>query len=259
MKNKILILISLLIITGCATSNNSNKTRYYVSVDGITNPDTNKGSTFVIAPLNEGIDKSDLQFREYAKYISRAMSAQGFVEQDDPLDCDIIVLLAYGISDPEEKEITYNRPIYGQTGISSKQTTANVYGTGTGSGLGSGAVANAIRGGNYTSKTTYTPTYGITGYVPETYTLVTFHRYIYLYAQDWRQDVEEGKRLRWKLHIDSEGSSGDLRTVFPIMVAGAQSYIGQNTQGNVEFTVFEDDPRINVIKGLAQPENTTVK
>lgn len=252
MKPLILALIPLLLITGCATSYD-NRTHYGVTADGITNPDTEKGETFVIAPLNEGIDKSDLQFREYAKYVSRAMAAQGFIEGNDPLECDFILLLAYGISDPEERQVTYNQPIFGQTGVSSKTTTGNMYGSASTWGNTTSGSAN------YSDTTTYTPSYGITGYIPQTVNITRYHRYIYLYAQDWREDVDSAKRLRWKLHIDSTGSSGDLRKVFPVILSAAQQYLGQNTQGDIELKIFEDDPRINVIKGLVQPETANAE
>jgi hypothetical protein len=251
MKNLILLLIHLLILVGCTTSDN--KPRYSVTIDGLTNPDTDQGKTFVIAPLNKGVDKTDLQFREYAKYISRAMEAQGFIEKSDPMNCDMTVLLAYGVSDPKESQVSFNQPVFGQTGISSKQTIGNLYGS-------SSTWGNTTSGrGNYSSTTTYTPSYGITGYIPQTINITRYHRYIHLYAQDWHQDVEEEKRLKWELHVYSTGNSGDLRVAFPAMVAVAQDYLGKNTHGSLELRIFTDDPRINVIKGLVPSEATSTK
>jgi hypothetical protein len=61
--------------------------------------------------------------------------------------------------------------------------------------------------------------------------------------------ASEADRLYWKLYIDSTGSSGDLRRVFPVMIAAARDHLGKNTQGQVEISIDETDPKIAEIKG----------
>ena len=55
----------------------------------------------------------------------------------------------------------------------------------------------------------------------------------------------------WKTTVTSTGSSGDLRRVFPILVAASQQYIGKNTGQKVEVNLSEGDARVIEIKGIS--------
>ena len=54
----------------------------------------------------------------------------------------------------------------------------------------------------------------------------------------------------WKTGIVSVGSSGDLRRVFPVMIGAASSYLGTNTGEIRTVNLYEDDPRVLLVKGI---------
>jgi hypothetical protein len=69
-------------------------------------------------------------------------------------------------------------------------------------------------------------------------------------------DLDEYKRTQkalpiWKTTVTSTGSSGDLRLVFPVLVAASVPYIGTNTGKKVDVTIKEDDKLVVQIKGLS--------
>lgn len=236
-------LILALVLAGCSTDIDSNTLSYSVIIDGITNPSLAEWRTFTIFPMDKDVDPTDLQFKEYAGYVSRALISLGYVDANDISKCDATILLGYGIGDPAEK--TDYVPLIGQTGIASSYTTGNYH------GMSGHKVADAMMGGpGFSSSTTYMPTYGITGSMPVTRT--TYHRYVLLCAiKPLMSGASEADRLYWKLYIDSTGSSGDLRRVFPVMIAASRDYLGKNTQGQVKVSINENDSIIAEIKGLS--------
>lgn len=56
----------------------------------------------------------------------------------------------------------------------------------------------------------------------------------------------------WKTTVMSTGSSADLRRVFPVMIAAASKYIGENTGKQIRIKLFENDKRVEEIKGLQE-------
>ncbi len=54
----------------------------------------------------------------------------------------------------------------------------------------------------------------------------------------------------WKTTVTSTGSSGDLRRVFPILVAASKDYIASNTKQKVERTLNETDKSVVEIKSV---------
>ena len=56
----------------------------------------------------------------------------------------------------------------------------------------------------------------------------------------------------WKTTVTSNGSSGDLRQVFPILVAASKPYIGSNTGKKLKVMLSEGDKRVTEIKGFTQ-------
>lgn len=235
-------LMLALLLAGCSTSNiGSNTPTYDVIVDGITNPSLTGWRTFTIFPVDKDVDPQDLQFKEYASYVSRALTSLGYVDVNDVSKCDATILLGYGIGDPE-KDTDY-MPLMGPTGIASSYTTGSYH------GISGHKVADAMMGGpGFSSSTTYMPTYGITGSMPVS--RITYHRYVLLGAiKPLLPGASESDRLYWKLYVDSTGSSGDLRRVFPVMIAAARDYLGKNTQGQVKISIDETDVRVSQIKG----------
>lgn len=194
------------------------------------------GKSYVLLPGKRGVADDDLQFQEFAMYTHRALQSQGLVQAQSFSNAEVAIFLNYDISDPQEYQYSYAIPIFGQTGVSSAHTYGNLF------SFGNSAI--------YCGSTTYTPTYGIVGSVQGSGTYVLFTRYISLTAYDLRAVCEANRQVQlWKTEIFSTGVSGDLRMVFPVMMAGAATYIGRNTGHEVQVRLFPSDPRIQGIRG----------
>ena len=229
-KRVIALIAALALLSGCAATPAT--LHYSVQVDSIKRNGGKK--SYVMLPGNYGVSPQDLQYLEFAEYVKRALKKQGFVEAGTAHQARIAIFLRYGIGDPKTHHYTYTVPTFGQTGT---QTTTNAWATGSFGGFAS-----------YQSRTT--PTYGVTGTQTYTGSYVTYTRYIILEAIDL--DVYNRNQTVqpvWKTKIVSTGSSGDLRAVFPIILAASQDYIGRNTESMIDLDISGDDPRIDEIKG----------
>jgi len=190
--------------------------------------------TCFVAPGIEDLAVDDLKFKEFSVYVRRALESRGYKTVDTLENAEMIILLAYEISGPQSNMTAM--PVYGQTGVSSSTT----YGTINSSGYGSAS---------YTGTTYHTPQYGITGYAPISYT--TYTRYIKMKACDWIQyKMYQKDVILWETEVISVGSTGDLREVFPVMVAASMPYVGENTGKKIKVVLSENNKQVKFIKGL---------
>lgn len=231
-KIKVIIVVFVIFLVGCKTT-----PQFNVGIDSISAPASNELKRYIILPNNEGVTVDNLQFQEYAIYVERALTDQGFVKAKDFSEANVAIFFGYGIGDPQTNLYTYSIPTWGRTGVSSSNTysTVNVFG-------------NTAR---VNSTTSYTPTYGITGSTTGTGTYTTFTRFLFLSAIDLNQfKLNKKTKQIWKTSAISTGSSGDLREVLPVLVAASKPYLSKNTGKMIEVSIKEGDKRILEVKGI---------
>jgi hypothetical protein len=235
MKIRIIIILALTVfLAGCAI-----RPTFQVKVDSISGPDASIKTKYLLLPGLKDADVNDLQFKEYATYVDRALTYKGFIKANDFQDANIVIFIVYGIGDPQTQQYSYALPMWGQTGVSSSTT----YGT----------LSTYGRYGTYQGTTTYTPSYGITGYIPMVGAYTTYFRFLILDAINLDEYKSSQKILQlWKTTVTSIGSSGDLRKVFPYLVAACRPYLGTNTGQKVEIMLAEDDNTVIEIRGLSK-------
>lgn len=227
------IVACFVFLTGCATI----QQRFNVEVDSIASPVASVKKSYVLLPGNEGVTWDDLQFQEYAVYLVRALAAKGYTLAQSVDKADIAIVTFYGIGDPQTNNYSFSLPVRGETGVSSSNTSGTAYVSGNTA--------------TYSGTTTYTPRYGITGYKTITGSYTTYFRYALIAAYDLQAFKKSQKEVQvWKTTITSIGSSGDLRRIFPILIAGAAPYIGSNTGQQVQIQLYETDEIVRDIKGL---------
>lgn len=235
MKVHLLILSAILLFAqGCAVG-----PRFHVNVDSISAPEAALKTKYFLLPGVKDVEATDLQYREYSNYVERALTSSGYTKASNLAEAEIAIFLGYGIGDPETHQFTYSLPSYGQTGISSSNTygTVNTYGNTA----------------TYSGTTTHTPTYGVTGSTTHTGSRTTYFRYMWLDAVDLDEYRTSEKEVQlWKTTVTSSGSSGDLRQVFPVLVAASKPHIGSNTGKKIKIMLSEGDKRVIEIKGLTQ-------
>lgn len=231
MKKTILISICLVIVGGCGSP-------YHVNVDSISSGELLSDSKCIILPIDPNAVNSQLQFKEYSQYIKRALEKKGYNVVDSINEAQLVIFLKYGISEPKENIYSYSMPVWGQTGVSSSHSTGTIHSFG-------GGMAS------YSGSTTYMPNYGITGYQTHIGTRTAYTRYIILDAYNLKEYRKTNKEVQlWKTIITSTGSSGDLRRAFPVMIAASKKYVGENTGKQVKIVLFENDKKVQEIKGL---------
>jgi len=227
---KLVALLAFLILQGCATAPEFN-----VNVNSISGSDSNIKNKYFLIPGLKDVNKDDLQFQEYSRYVEKALWRKGYVKAASFNEADIAIFMSYGIGEPQVRQYSYSVPTYGQTGVSA----ANTYGT----------VNTYGNSASYNATTTYTPTYGITGATTQIGTAVTYSRYLELEALDVAEYKKSNSQKQvWKTMVTSTGSSSDLRQVMPVMVAASSEYIGSNTGKVVAVSLKETDKKVLDIK-----------
>ncbi len=242
----------ILILSGCAwSSRNLVSNSINVSINSISDGNTQLGNKCLILPSSEETSSDDLQFKEYASYLAKALVFKGYKVTNKKSKADLIVFLDYGIGDPVEYTQTYSEPVYGQTGVASSTTTSDGF-------------------GNF--YTTYQPSYGVVGTETQSHTEGIFTRYISVQAykvinrnkkikssgdpgldalanveNENDPSVKKPKQI-WKTTIVSAGPSGDLRYVFPIMLGASMEYLGENTGQEINKTTSVDDQDVLYIE-----------
>ncbi len=235
-KIKALVLaLSLALLTACTSY------RYFsVDVDSICCSTARQKKTYILLPGNKDGNINDLQFQEFAAYTDKSLQTQGFRKTTIIDDADVAILLCYGISDPKYYEYTYSVPVWGQTGISSSQSSGVV-----------NRVGNSV---TYSGNTSYTPSYGVVGSSTHIGTGVAFARYLVISGVDLEQfkktgKVEDAKEL-WSTKANSIGASGDLREIFPVLLIASQKHIAENTGKQISYSIREDEELVEQIKAL---------
>lgn len=216
-----LMTLVFLILSGCGPM-------IHIYIDSISSPLSKEKKSYILLPGNKDTSINDLQFKEFATYVNRALLSQGFIPAKTIDEADVAIFLSYGISDPKEHQYTYSIPIYGQTGFSPV----------------------TIFGSEYGPTTIYQPTYGIRGYKTVSGSHTTYFRFMILDAYDLNAFRERKELMQlWKTTATSTGSSGDLRRIFPILVAASKAYLASNTGEKVKVILFENDKIVSEIKG----------
>jgi hypothetical protein len=226
----VVMLLFAVLLSGCATTPSVRMFR--IDIDGINNGAAIPDKSYYIAPADSAISPSDLTYLEFAKIVERALSRKGYVRKEKPRQAAVVVAIAYGIGEPKQNVYSYSVPVYGQTGVISSYTQGNT--------------------------TTYTPSYGVSGYSTHLGTYTTYRRYALVMAYDNRLKQTTGRDVQlWKTEISSTGTSGDLRRVFPYLIAAALPYFGENTQHMVTVELSEDAQEAYEMRGVTKTDDQT--
>lgn len=212
MKRTIVVIALGAALAGCATQ------RPTVTVQALADPTSQSLRQYVLVPGNQGVTATDLQFRTYADQVAGMLAGRGYTRVGTIEQADLAVSLQYSTGGPHTTTTTSAMPMWGQTGYSSSQT----YGT-----IGAG--------GNYSATTNYTPTYGITGYMPITNTNTFYAHAVRLTAYGRNQTSREVQEM-WNVTGSAISANADLSGDFWAFMQAMGPYVGQ-TQREIEVPV----------------------
>lgn len=223
-------------LLGACTHRQSTPT-FQVAVSSASAPDSAKKKTYLLIPGNDGVTWADSQFKEYAGYLIRVLRARDFELAKSPDEADLVIALSYGIGDPQKHKFSYKIPTREQTGMVATNTVS------------AAPLISNTRAASTIS--TYTPNYGIPGYNTVTKTATLFFRYAVVVGLDFQKYKNRGKPEQvWKTTLTSIGSSGDLKRVFPVLMAASAPYISGSTKKQVSVSIQEENDLVRAIKGL---------
>jgi hypothetical protein len=220
-----------MLVYGCGS-----RPHFISDVNSIALSDPSIGKRYILVPGNQGITPDDLEFQEYARYIEIILRPLGFSRASTEADADIAIFVSYGVGIPQNHQYSSATPLYGQTGVTSSTT---------------GGMIMPMGGGmaSYSGNTTYTPTYGVTGYQTQVHSYTTYMRFLEVAAYDldaFRR--EKRQRQVWKTDAVSTGTNNDLRRVVPYMVAAMKPYVAGNTGQAVRVEFNENESAVAAIR-----------
>lgn len=139
--------------------------------------------------------------------------------------------MSYGIGEPQTSYYSY--PVFGRVAGGTSTFTASTFGTG---------------GVTRTTGTVTSPTrHGVVG--TGTGTRTEYLRWAAVEAVDIETFAKTQKIAQaWRTTMTSSGASGDLRRVFPVMLAAGQPYIGSNTRQQVRRVLTDESPKVVAIR-----------
>jgi hypothetical protein len=232
----LLFIIAILAFGSCTITSKTYNVynRVGVKLDAYSNKEniTNKKVAMVVCN-DTTIPKYDLKNQEFESYVKTMLTEKGYSFTNNNDEANIIIFYEYGISDPRVYTSQQVVPVWGQSGISSSRT---VIGTSFGRPY---------------ARTTYEPSYGVVGSNVVTNTTTAYVRWanISAFDADYYRETGEDKMI-WLTEIRSEGSTDDLRAIFPYLLAAAKEYIGQNHTNKINVSLSSDpvDKRVLEVK-----------
>lgn len=197
-----------------------------VQVDAYADTPHNICKRFVIIPGVEGVQQTDLEFKEFSRMVAKSINRAGFEYTDDQDTACLAVVLSYGTSKPIYTPYSETTPVYGMTGGGTSTYSGTAYGAG---GLRS------------TSGQINTPaTFGVTGYQQHSGVRVDFSRTITVEAVNL-QEFKQTSQIRpvWKVVATTEDKKGSLREIFPYLAEAIEDYAGKSDGRKVTVTALQ--------------------
>ena len=89
----LLLLFSTLLLAGCGSY-------YHVSVDSLRDVQQPSGTRYLLVPGNEGVEESDLLFREVVRQMTPAFQSKGYSIVENEKDADNVAKVSYWMEEP---------------------------------------------------------------------------------------------------------------------------------------------------------------
>ncbi|MDX8129149.1 hypothetical protein QLH52_17760 [Methylomonas sp. OY6] len=227
---RLLILLMTALLAACSTTPRPLQFRTEIdSLVAVSAPQSNM--RFVVLPGNAGANEQDLQFIEFKTYIEKVLANRGYSKANSLQDSNLVMFLSYGVGAPEVHQYSYEVPLWNDMGYYYPYRMSRFY-NGYYPGFG----------------------WGYGGYSQRTESYTTFRRYLVLEACDKEAYLQQQQRKQlWKTSVQSNGSSNDLRLVFPYMAAAMQPYLGTNTGHMITVDIDETNTLVRSLLGPYQP------
>lgn len=208
----VLLMIVSLLLVACATT--PQPMQVHSEVDALATSDAEAKRRFVILPGNKDIKEQDLQFIEFKAYVEKVLGNRGFIKADTLQNGDVVLFLSYGVGEPQAYQYSYDVPVWYDMGFYPYYRRYRFY-----SGMSAQYYTQRIA------------------------TYLVYRRYVSLEAYDMAAYLkQQTPQQLWKINVQSQGPSNDLRLTLPYMVAAMQPYIATNTGHMLSVDIDEYNP-----------------
>ena len=198
--------IAIVLFSGCSPMVN----KYHVSIDAITAPKTSlQPETYVIKPLGDEQNSSDLRFQRYTQHLEKMLNQKGYKLATHANLAEQIIYFSYGLEKVQEERHIYQEPEV------------------------SVGISWGFPYGYYRWHHPFWHDVGYTSYRTYERRYILYNRYITIVAKD-----QHNKEL-WRVDTSSIGKSNNLRKIIPLLIDASEPYIGTDTQGAIELTIKE--------------------
>ncbi|MDD2759574.1 MAG: hypothetical protein PHH11_04710 [Methylomonas sp.] len=185
-------------------------------VDALASSDVQNKRRFVILPGNQELKEQDLQFIEFKTYVEKILTKRGFIKVDALQEGELAIFMSYGVGEPQTYQHTYEVPVWNDMGFYP-----------------------------YYRRYRYYPMMS-TYYAQRIEPTVLYKRHLLLEAYDMTAYLQQkAPQQLWKISVQSQGASNDLRLAFPFMVTAMHPHIATNTGHMVTVDVIEHDPLLD--------------
>lgn len=177
-----------------------------------------QGASFYFIDL-EG-QAGSLEHESYCGVVGDHLIGAGMRQAPTLAEANILIAIDYFIGAPMQR--TVHMPVFGQTGVSGSTTTGVIQTYGN---------TSAVQ-----ARTTYTPTYGVTGYVPVNGT--AYQRGFTLLMYDSKHSQKGDVKPVYEGRVSSVGSTGALPRVLPTLIAALfEEFPGTNGDTRTEHLI----------------------
>ena len=230
-------LLLILFAQGCVVRVGDHTPRVHTSVSSLASENATTLKSYVLVPSSSSTSINDLQFKEYSSYVKKLLNKNGYEVAHEDETPDLVIFVGYGIGEPEQTQNTYSMPILGTA-------PTGVY-TVNGTSISNGGTTQV--NGTVTQQRAL----AVTGYSTHTNTTINYTRHLELYAVDVSVYQTTNEILPvWQSTVVSRGRNGDLRYVFPYLVAALDKYVGVDSGSVVEVTIRQDNLVKRYVEGL---------
>jgi len=219
----VLLSAMIIILAGCTT-------RYSVNIDALKSTSWSPGQsqTFRLVNTTPEIDESDLFFQEVSRRVTRALSEKGYRASDSD-SADLLIEVNAHLSEPMTETVTRSDPVYfdspGRTRVIATPVVDK-----------NGKLVRYVY-----SEVWYPGRRHLAGYNERSEQITVFDKRLELKAYEQLADGRRGGQA-WRVDVALRNRSSDLRGYLPYMLAAALPYIGDETSGQIQIQIAEDDP-----------------
>ncbi len=223
--------LAALLLTGCVT-------RYDVHLDALNSGDGQTGqglTSYRLVSDTPGVEETDLFFKEVSRQLTPALAQAGFRAAANPADADLRIEVKAVLSDPLVETRSYSEPIYFDSPGYVQTVRVPIVGK-------DGKVIRYAYSRYWTG-----PRTRFAGYVDRDRQLTVYDKILQLSAQRLNNAGEPVEEV-WAITIRLRSESTDYRSALPYMLAAAQPYIGNRTDGEIKVGIREDSPDLSAYR-----------